>query len=97
LRAVADNVAVEILDSETVSTGGIILPGKNGRTQKLVARVISAGENVTHLINVGEYVIIRIASGTAFRDDTTEYRRLPYKDIEFVTDDLEQARKFRQI
>ena len=93
LKPLHDNVVIEHVEQEDVTSGGVFLPDTaKEKPQEGVIRAIGGGrtlDNGTKLamgVKVGDRVLYRKYSGSEVKIDGTEYLIIPEKDILAIVD-----------
>ena len=93
LKPLHDNVVIEHVEQEDVTSGGVFLPDTaKEKPQEGVIRAVGGGrtlDNGTKLamgVKVGDRVLYRKYSGSEVKIDGTEYLIIPEKDILAIVD-----------
>jgi chaperonin GroES len=93
LKPLHDNVVIEHVEQEDVTSGGVFLPDTaKEKPQEGVIRAIGGGrtlDNGTKLamgVKIGDRVLYRKYSGSEVKIDGTEYLIIPEKDILAIVD-----------
>ncbi|HEY1976664.1 MAG TPA: co-chaperone GroES [Candidatus Baltobacteraceae bacterium] len=93
LKPLHDNVVIEHVEQEDVTSGGVFLPDTaKEKPQEGVIRAAGSGrtlDNGTKLamgVKVGDRVLYRKYSGSEVKIDGTEYLIIPEKDILAIVD-----------
>ena len=97
LRAVSDNVLIEMCGVTKNDEPVIVTLDRSERAQQLYGIVHSIGRAACIDYDVGDYVMLRLDAGIAVKIDNKEYRVLPAKDIKFACESLEQAKLVKSI
>lgn len=87
IKPLADRVLIQNEEAETVTAGGIMLPG-TAKEKPQIAKVLAVGpggvvdgKEVTMHVNVGDKVIYSKYAGTEIKVDGEEYMIVRQSDI----------------
>lgn len=87
IKPLGDRVVIKMLEEETTTKGGIVLPG-SAKEKPQVAEVTAVGpgglvdgKEVKMEVKVGDKVLISKYSGTEVKVNDTEYTILKQSDI----------------
>ncbi len=92
LRPLFDNVVIKMVENETTTPGGIVLPTA-AKEKPQVATVIAVGpggqidgHDVSMQVKIGDTVLFSKYAGTEFKQDGVEYVVLKQSNILAVVD-----------